>query len=215
MDRFLHSFHQMAFWKENRRRDFQRPKLTLRYSWHSNSVNVFYNNGQMLKIAQKNQMIFHLFLFHGSHIKNDSDPVAWIYCRPQRSCGKVIFLQASVILFTCEGHAWGCAWWMACMVGVCMAGGHVWWRTCMAGGVHGKGHVWWGVCMAGDMHGGGHAWRGHAWQGVCVAGGRCAWQEKRPLRYASYWNAFLLEFCSGFNGTLTQNQDYPLLNFQS
>ena len=53
------------------------------------------------------------------------------YYRPQRSCGKVIFSQASVILFT---------------------GG---------GGIHGRrrvwqeGHVWQGACMAE-----GHAWQG-------------------------------------------------------
>ena len=69
MDKFLHSFHQMVFWKENRRRDFQRPKLTLRYSLHSNSVNDIYNIGQMIKNAQKNQMVVDLFLFHVSHIK--------------------------------------------------------------------------------------------------------------------------------------------------
>ena len=52
--------------------------------------------------------------------------------RPQPSCRKVMFSQASVILFTGEG---------ACMVGV----------ACVAGGVHGMGCVCQGVCMAGEI----------------------------------------------------------------
>ena len=53
------------------------------------------------------------------------------YYSPQRSCGKVMFSQASVILFTggdvCVG---GCAW-----QGARMAGG-----ACMVGGMRGGGH---------------------------------------------------------------------------
>ena len=39
------------------------------------------------------------------------------FYRPQRSCGKVMFSQASVILFTGGGRAWQ---------GACVAGGCVW-----------------------------------------------------------------------------------------
>ena len=53
------------------------------------------------------------------------------YYRPQRSCGKVMFLHVSVILFTGVG-------------GACMVGGHVWQGVCMAGGCVAKG---------GGMHG--------------------------------------------------------------
>ena len=84
-----------------------------------------------------------------------------------------------------RGHAWqegmhggGCVWWGA-MYG--------------RGGVHGGGHAWWGVCMAGGMCGVGDAWQG----GACVAGGggvHGRYYEIRSMsvRYASYWNAFLL-----------------------
>ena len=51
------------------------------------------------------------------------------------SCGKVMFSQASVILFT-GGRAWQ---------GACMAGGMCGRGVCMAGGMHGRGHEWQGV----------------------------------------------------------------------
>ena len=51
--------------------------------------------------------------------------------RPQRSCGKVMFSQASVILFT---------------------GG-----VCMVGGMRDRGYVWQGAFMAGGCMAGGHA----------------------------------------------------------
>ena len=51
------------------------------------------------------------------------------FYRSQRSCGKVMFSQASVILFTGEGGVLGrvgaCVagvWQGECMVGACMAG---------------------------------------------------------------------------------------------
>ena len=96
-----------------------------------------------------------------------------------------------------------------CMVGglhgskTFVAGGHAWqggmcgWEACMA-----RGHVWLGdmcgrgACMAG----------GCAWQGVCMAGGVCGGVHGRGVcgrrdghcsgRYASYWNAFLLNTIS-------------------
>ena len=74
--------------------------------------------------------------------------------------------------------AGGHAWWGACMVGVCMAGGMygrgdmhgggggVWQGACMAGVcVMGGGMHGWGTCMAGGMHSGRHG-RG---RGACVA----------------------------------------------
>ena len=54
----------------------------------------------------------------------------------------------------------------------------------MAGG----GHAWWGACMVGGMHG-----RGVHGRGVCMAGSVCGKGLCRG-RYASYWNAFLLNF---------------------
>ena len=56
----------------------------------------------------------------------------------------------------------------------------------MAGGMHGGGGV---MCdRQACMVGGGMYGRGCAWLGACVAGdGHCSG------RYASYWNAFLLQ----------------------
>ena len=54
----------------------------------------------------------------------------WTFYRPQRSCGKVMFSQASVIL-SMGGRAWqwgmhgGGGGWRVCDEGVCMVGG-VW-----------------------------------------------------------------------------------------
>ena len=93
------------------------------------------------------------------------------YYRPQRSWGKVIFSQTSVILRG-RGGAWpGGHVWRGDMQGgmhargVCMVGGHAW----QGGGMHGRE----GACMAG-----GHVWQGGmrggcAWQGVCMAGVAC------------------------------------------
>ena len=54
----------------------------------------------------------------------------------------------------------GCAWQGACMVGVCVAGGHAW-QGAWKGDVHGRGHVWQeGMCGRGDMCG----------KGACMAG---------------------------------------------
>ena len=90
---------------------------------------------------------------------------------PQRSWGKVMFLQASVILLTgggaCVvaggggGHAWlpgGCVW----SLGVCMVVGGM--RGCRGvGGMCGcQGHAW----LPGGVHGCG---------GACMVAGGCAW----------------------------------------
>ena len=137
--------------------------------------------------------------------------------RPQRSWGKVIFSQASVILST-QGGVHGC--WGACMV----SRGHAW----LLGGMHGCGGVCglgggmcgcpggmcgcqgacmvaWGACM---VAGGmcccqGDAWlpRGCVWLwGACMVagGGACIGHDEiRSIsgRYASYWNAFLCKKC--------------------
>ena len=117
---------------------------------------------------------------------------------------------------------WGCAWLLgACVVagGMHGCGGRVWLQgACMVGGgghgcqedVHGCR----GVCMVGI---GGHAWLlgcMHNCQGCMVACGGCVvarggacvvaggacigYDEIRSMseRYASYWNAFLLNICS-------------------
>ena len=75
---------------------------------------------------------------------------SYIY-RPQRSCGKVMFSQVFVILFTGVGHVGG--------------GGHSWQRGC----------VWQGACMARGRHawrGGACMARGQAWQGGVYGEGR-------------------------------------------
>ena len=86
------------------------------------------------------------------------------YYRPQRSWGKVIFSQASVILSTggacvVAGGVRGC--WGACVVvgGCVVARGHAWLPGGMCG-CQGACVVMWGVCMVvGGMCGsGGHAW---------------------------------------------------------
>ena len=77
---------------------------------------------------------------------------------------------------------------MFLQVSVCPQGGHAWLvgGVCgCRGGMHGCG----GVCMvAGGMHG---------CRGVCmVAGGACVGYHEiwsMSGRYASYWNAFLLQ----------------------
>ena len=72
--------------------------------------------------------------------------------RPQRSTGKILFSQASVILST-GGRGGECAWpgggaWLGGFgmhgKGACMVGGHVW-QGCMCG----IGHVWLGACVEG------------------------------------------------------------------
>ena len=85
------------------------------------------------------------------------------YYRPQRSWGKVIFSQASVILSTggLRGYqggirgCQGCAW----LLGMCVvARGHAW----LLGGMHGcRGHVW----LQGGVHG--CVWHVWWWGGMC------------------------------------------------
>ena len=92
-----------------------------------------------------------------------------IFTARKRSCGKVMFLHLSVILFTGGG---------ACVVkvGICMVNG-----ACMVkrgrhgkGGMHGNSRVCvarGGTCVAGDVHGGGQ-------NRVCMMGvGGYAWQK--------------------------------------
>ena len=114
--------------------------------------------------------------------------------RPQRSCGKVMFSQASVILFKgggrpcvaggmCDGVGSAC-WGLR--AGVCVLGGYAWQGrgACMAGegACMALRHVWRGACMA---------------RGACVAGGP-VWQETataadgtNPTGMHSCWFYFL------------------------
>ena len=73
------------------------------------------------------------------------------YCRPQRSCAKVIFLHVCVILSMEGGRAWP--------GGMC-GGGHACLGVCIPGGMC----AWWGVCMP----------------RVCVCWGMCAWGACMP-----------------------------------
>ena len=57
----------------------------------------------------------------------------------KRSCGKVMFLHLSVILFTGEGGMWR----RGCMAGVCVVGGDM----------HARGHAWQGACVARGVRG--------------------------------------------------------------
>ena len=98
--------------------------------------------------------------------------------RPQRSWGKVIFSQASVILSTGGGMrgCWGgCAWLREGMCGC--------WGACMVA----RGCVACRECAwLRGMHGCGVA--------CVVAGGACVEHDEiRSMSgwYASYWNAFL------------------------
>ena len=93
------------------------------------------------------------------------------------------------------GHAWlpgGHAWLGGCMVamdmcgcwGACMVDGGAWlpWTCVVAGGMYG----WWRCMVVGGVHG---------WWGGCVG-----YNEIRSMsgRYASYWNAFLLNIFSPY-----------------
>ena len=101
------------------------------------------------------------------------------FYRPQRSWGKLIFLQASVILLT--GGAWsrGVPGPGACLLrgGVCSGGV---WVSAPEGGLFPRG-----VPGPRGVSGpGGCLLPGGAWWRPCQDGHCCG-------RYASYWNAFL------------------------
>ena len=129
--------------------------------------------------------------------------------------------------------AWGAcvvARWAWVVVGVCMvARGYVWLLggSCMVGGMHGGGCAW----LLGGMHGcrgacmvarWGYVWLGCVcgFRGVCmvasqggvcmVVGGPCiGYDEIRSMsgRYASYWNAFLLQHFSLCSSAIINNPD--------
>ena len=150
------------------------------------------------------------------------------FYRPQRSWGKVMFLQVSVILSTGGGvcvlaggacmvtgdmcGCWGYAWLLGGMHG-CQGGVHGCWGACVVvGGVCGCR----GACMVA---------RGHVWlQGACmVAGGACiGYDEIQSMsgRYASYWNAFLFIMlttyhkCRQFFAAFVTRGQTPLLTDQ-
>ena len=82
------------------------------------------------------------------------------YCRPQRSCGKVMFSPGTVILFTGEGGGGMCGRGSMCSRGHALQGG-MHGRGCARwGGMCGRGCAWQGSCVEG----------GHVWWGVCMAG---------------------------------------------
>ena len=125
-------------------------------------------------------------------------PTEHNFYRPQRSWGKVIFSQASVILS--RG-------------GVCSRGCLVrGWGGAGPGGWSGPGgRLFWG-CQGGAWSGGiwsGGVWSGGAWwrppQDGCCCG-----------RYASYWNAFLWKmlthrgYFSCLNGSVTKENSFVL-----
>ena len=123
--------------------------------------------------------------------------IYFIFTARKRSLG-----QGNIFTPVCHsvhggGHAWlwgcVCGFWGVCMVArgrECMVARG---RACMVvgGGMSG--------CLGGCIVAGGHVWLagGHAWlQGCMVVGGACVgYDEIRSMsgRYASYWNAFLLE----------------------
>ena len=119
------------------------------------------------------------------------------------------------------GGGWGLG---ACMV----AGGmHGCWGGVVVGGMHGCGGCAW---LLGGMCGcGGHAWLQqacmvagrHAWLlGACVVAGGCVgYDEIRSMsgRYASYWNAFLLDYLVAYHSqkSVTKRQLYKCKNWTS
>ena len=121
---------------------------------------------------------------------------ASICYRPQRSWGKVIFSQASVILSRGEacvvarGSMCGCQGGMhGCREACVVAGGCVWLPggVCMVAG---------GACVVAGGHASLQGVGGmHGCQGMCmVVRGVCmGYDEIHSMsgRYASYWNAFL------------------------
>ena len=108
----------------------------------------------------------------------------YFHYRPQRSWGKVIFSQASVILSTGAG---------ACVVpgGVCGCRG----GACVAAGEH----AWLlgGVCGSQECILGGHAW---LLGGGVVAGGRRAWDTARYGQWAGGTHPTGMHSC--YNGCL-------------
>ena len=161
---------------------------------------------------------------------------AWLnsyFYRPQRSLGKVIFSQASVILSTGEGGvcsrgvpglggvcSWGGAWSRGCLLpgGCAWSWGGTWWTP--LGWLLLLGCLVWGGCLL--LVGGVWSWgvsspSGCAWSRGVPGPGGCLVENPRDgyccRRYASYWNAFLFPKKFQFSYFLTiLNAAYPTSN---
>ena len=101
----------------------------------------------------------------------------------KRSCGKVMFLHLSVILFTGEGSL--SRWGVSVQGSLCPGG------LCLGGSLSGKslsregGLCPWGLCLGVSVQG-----------GLCLEGGLCQGDPPHMVtsgQYASYWNAFLFK----------------------
>ena len=93
-------------------------------------------------------------------------------------------------------HVWLPGGMHGCQGACVVARGHAWLPgACMvARGMRGCGGCVWllgGVCGYGSVYGWGHVW---LWGACVVAGGCIGYDEIWSMsgRYASYWNAFLL-----------------------
>ena len=130
----------------------------------------------------------------------------------KRSLQRLCFYRCLSVHTGRGGHAWFYLGGMHGLFGGCMVlfredmHGFIW-EACMVlfGGacmvLFGGGHAWFysGVCMVlfGGMHG--FIWRGmrgFIWGGMCGFFSFFRYNEIRSMsgRYASYWNAFLLDF---------------------
>ena len=113
----------------------------------------FLNGLNLKRKFKKESNLFNLNSKHTNvnlHLNSFASLLFPIYFyRPQGSCGKIIFLQLFVILFTGGWRTWWGAGGRGHASHRSMHGreGHVW-----QGGMHGRE-----VCMAGVMHGRGHA----------------------------------------------------------
>ena len=103
----------------------------------------------------------------------------------KRSCGKVMFSQASMILFTREGGGS-----RSLSRGVSVPGGLHYWGVSIPGDLRPGGSLSGGVSVQGDLCLGGSLSRGS------LSGGFSVMETPHTVRsgqYASYWNAFLFE----------------------
>ena len=122
------------------------------------------------------------------------------YYRLQRSCGKVMFLHLSVILFTGGSLSGGVSIQrVSVQRGLCPRGLYP--RGLCPGGVCPRGVSVQGVSVQRDFRPGGSPWGGSLSRGCLYPGGLCPGGlcQGDPLprhcmvtfgRYASYWNAF-------------------------
>ena len=113
-------------------------------------------------------------------------PFIRLFTLRSSSCGKVMFLHLSVILFTGRGSSMAGGGGGMCEGGGCVAGS-VW----QGDAWQGRGDAWQGrgdAWQGGAWQGRGDAWQGVHGRGVCMRGMR---DRHCSRRYPSYWNAFL------------------------